>query len=271
MENNSYGLGPSAPTAEAAQSSRFICPHCGVLLSPADNRQCPSCGIAFSDSGRKEQIEQLLKAPLSQTTYTVASSATTATPPSYTESPAEPDTSASPTGSLHTADIAPSKKMHKYRHWLIAVLAVLLLSCLCFSAAAVVNSTRLGYNASPEKLIMGFQKAIEDHDNKLLASLFVEEEGDNFKELTFTSAPPQLEIYDILQGDKEQIAFIYVMLNKPEPPEHYSNYPTDYNPNKYPYRNSEQFYAYKIDGKWYLENILIRWNLYTEQTSEYSY
>lgn len=277
MESMFNGIEPPEQAPTPAVNGRFVCPHCGAPLSSADSTQCPRCGIQFTDDGRKEQIERLLKTPLSQTTYTAAASISPASAP-LSMPAAEPADNPSPAPAAHaappydntnpSAGIPPKKTKH--RRWLIAVLTVLLLAILCFSAVAAVNNTRLGYNASPEKLIMGFQKALNDNDKKLMTSLFLEEQKDMVNNFSFTTTPPQLEVWDVIQGEKAQLAFIVVIPKTDDSYDVHSNGWQEWQSTS-PLDSAQQFYAIKSDGKWYLDFRNISWRYSNQNTDNYSY
>lgn len=154
-----------------------ICPNCGKEQSVSEPF-CHFCGapLCFGDTERNRRIRQLLD-------QEEPASAPAVLPP--TDRPPVLESGSSEEGALREepapSPATPEKggwiRRHKRRALLLAAAAAVVLTLLSFP----LRNALLGYHASPQALVDGFNNAVEESDRDALSDLFWTDEEDPFQ------------------------------------------------------------------------------------------
>ncbi|WP_457789624.1 hypothetical protein [Anaeromassilibacillus sp. SJQ-5] len=140
--------------------------------------------------------------------------------------------------------VGPFLKKHRFK-LLAAAVAVAAVVVLTLVIGAV-RSTTASFRSSPERLVAGLQKALDDKDVRLFAELAlpagVEYNASDYSRLTASDLPNlQLELVEVFSGRKDTYALAIVRYTERE-----SLSPGD--------GQMEVLMLRKTDGKWYNSN-----------------
>lgn len=223
---------------------KFICPSCGTINSE-EASHCPACGQAMTadPAALRAQVQRLLGGDTRSGVPAASQPGPTAVPPSDppTGEGAPEKTPVSP-----DAGESQKKRPRRRRIALFALLAVLAASVILGLALPAISTGIKGDNASPEALVKAAVEAYNDRDPVRLNALLSPEnrsddpaEEDLFR-VRGSGATIDVSVVDVFTGTHDRVAIILASRGE-EAEMTYSRAFTD------------QFTAYKSDGKWYLD------------------
>ena len=224
-----------------SENKEIRCPQCATLYAAQEGR-CPHCGLPTDAAARQEYIEQLLQhkeegkpailtdpasAAFERThgaaDRPAAGTAVTILPPS-SYSPGAPvhqvKWESVPLGEPTAAATPPQSPLRRFlkEHkapLLLTAGAVVLLLAVVLTLVGLYNA-RLGYRASPERLVAGMQRAINNQDMAAYLELImpqgaeVEDYINNTAVYDFALPEMRLEIVDVLSGKNGRYAIAVV-------------------------------------------------------------
>lgn len=282
-----------------ADTHSIRCPQCATLY---DEREtcCPHCGLPAEPAARQRHIEQLLEhtaagpaagAPIRTDPASAAFAppepaiavaerpsrppAAYAAPPipvvqaafgeslpppaGNTGASVPPDPPAAPAKGPST--VGPFLKKHRFK-LVIAAVAVAAVVALTLVIGAVWKTTT-SFRSSPERLVAGLQKALDDKDVRLFAELALPAgtsyESSDYSRIAASDLPDlQLELVDVFSGRKDTYALAIVRYTDRE-----SLSPGD--------GQIEILPLSKTDGKWYSTNLMNSFLRGLLGTVDYSY
>ncbi len=229
-----------------AENQQIRCPQCATLY-PAQEACCPHCGVAAGTAARQEYIEKLLqntgeeerekgKAPILTDPASLAFDGARSTPVPGASAAAPAGvasavyTAGAPTLQVkwESVPIGEATKVHEQsqpafsrflrkhkKPILIAGAAVLLVFVLVLVFLGVRNA-RLGYRVSPERLVAGIQRALDNKDIDAFFELSLPRNFDLEEYMAGAQLPAsalpdiRLEIVDVLTGKNNRYALVVV-------------------------------------------------------------
>ena len=234
--SDDHNVRPLSPPQHAAA---YLCPGCGATLPPQPTA-CPRCGLQFGATARNAQIERQLHYPAVS-----PSPAPVSLPAGRPASPAAappPPAAAPPQNVPPEAAVSADHSRRSPRVKRLVIIGICLFFLLLLIAVIVNISTGAGgYNSSPERLVDGLNKALEEGDMELLLSLISEDERSMYADGQSISTSFHIDVVDVLEGKNKRYALILVKGDGG----YFSGYMTS-------------LAARKEDGAWYLERSYIR-------------
>lgn len=225
-----------------SENKEIRCPQCATLYAAQEGR-CPHCGLPTDAAARQEYIEQLLQhkeegkpailtdpasAAFERThgaaDRPAAGTAVTILPPSVSYAAQAPNHQVKwesvPLGEPAAAATQPQSPLRRFlkEHkapLLLTAGAVVLLLAVVLTLVGLYNA-RLGYRASPERLVAGMQRAINNQDMAAYLELImpqgteVEDYIGNTAVYDFALPEMRLEIVDVLSGKNGRYAIAVV-------------------------------------------------------------